>query len=151
MCLHAILIFISCRICLQQVSYRNILFTMYIGGVNKQTDNNLEASKAMRNDKRAARNENALKTRSDGNSLKIPRIRSASGRRSDSETAGTRAHHAVQILSPRSQVLFVHKCCISKYMFMWVNVSGRSCSFVSRVLLLGKWGDFVEVISAHRV
>ena len=99
MCLHAILIFISCRICLQQVSYRNIIFTMYIGDVNKQTNNNLEASKAMSNDKRAARNENALKTRSDGNSLKIPRIRSASGRRS--ETTGTRAHHAVQILSPR--------------------------------------------------
>ena len=82
---------------------------MYVPGVevNKQTKNFLEASKAMSNGKWAARNDNAPKNGSDGNSLNLPRISSA---RSDAKTTGTRAHHAVQFLSPRSQVLFVHNC-----------------------------------------
>ena len=80
---------------------------MCVGVVNKQSKK-LEASKAMSKGKRAvpsyivsSRNENGPKLGVSGDSLKIPRISSANSRRSDSETTGTRAHHAVQILSPR--------------------------------------------------
>jgi len=54
----------------------------------------------MSSDKWAARNENTPKNGSDGNSLNLPRIGSASSKNS------TRAHRAVEFLSPRSQANF---------------------------------------------